>query len=127
MIAYCTLVVQTFATPNSHPKSKPFVDHVFSFTILDGRIWFRNYQIAWKEKGKLGKGAKDIDPETNLVEVGPRFTLCPIRVFEGTFGGPTLYENPDYISPNVVSNLPPSPPFPVYFSARCHSLIFKPY
>ncbi|CAI7755134.1 unnamed protein product [Closterium sp. NIES-53] len=36
----------------------------------------------------------------SLVEVGPRFCLNPIRVFSGTFGGPTLNENPSYISPN---------------------------
>lgn len=37
---------QVFATPNMHPKSKPFIDHVLSFCYVDGRIWFRNYQIA---------------------------------------------------------------------------------
>ena len=25
-----------------------------------------------------------------------------IKVFEGSFGGPTLYENPQYITPNAV-------------------------
>ena len=28
-----------------------------------------------------------------------------IKVFEGSFGGATLYENPNYITPNAVSNL----------------------
>jgi len=28
--------------------------------------------------------------------------LNPIKIFEGSFGGPTLYENPFYISPNKV-------------------------
>ena len=27
-----------------------------------------------------------------------------IKVFEGSFGGATLYENPNYITPNAVSN-----------------------
>ena len=31
---------------------------------------------------------------TNLVEIGPRFVLTPIRLFSGSFGGPTLYANP---------------------------------
>ena len=34
---------------------------------------------------------------------GPRFVLNPIRMFEGSFGGATLYQNPHYISPNMVS------------------------
>lgn len=37
-----------------------------------------------------------------LVEVGPRFVLTPIRIFSGSFGGPTLYQNPEYVSPNLV-------------------------
>lgn len=28
--------------------------------------------------------------------------MNPIRMFDGSFGGPTLYENPDFISPNAV-------------------------
>lgn len=39
---------------------------------------------------------------TDLVEIGPRFVLCPIRIFAGSFGGPTLYQNPDFVSPNFV-------------------------
>ncbi len=35
-----------------------------------------------------------------LVEVGPRACLMPIRIFAGSFGGPVLYENPAYVSPN---------------------------
>lgn len=38
---------------------------------------------------------------TSLVEIGPRFVLNPIRIFRGSFGGQTLYQNPDYISPNA--------------------------
>ena len=34
-------------TPNRHPKSQPFVDHILSFSLTDdGRIWLRNYQIV---------------------------------------------------------------------------------
>ena len=46
------LFIQTFGTPQYHPKSQPFVDHVFTFSIMDGKIWFRNYQIA-EENGEL--------------------------------------------------------------------------
>ena len=32
--------------------------------------------------------------ETTLVEIGPRFVLNPIRIFEGAFGGATVFSNP---------------------------------
>ncbi|KAE8636534.1 hypothetical protein XENTR_v10003032 [Xenopus tropicalis] len=38
------LLTQIFGTPRYHPRSQPFVDHVFTFSIADNRIWFRNYQ-----------------------------------------------------------------------------------
>jgi hypothetical protein len=38
------LFTHMFATPKRHHKSKPFFDHVISFTVADNRIWFRNYQ-----------------------------------------------------------------------------------
>ncbi|TKS84359.1 Ribosome biogenesis protein BRX1 -like protein [Collichthys lucidus] len=81
------LFTQTFSTPRYHPKSQPFVDHVFTFTIADNRIWFRNYQI--------------IEEDASLVEIGPRFVLNLIKIFQGSFGGPTLYENPTFLSPNM--------------------------
>jgi hypothetical protein len=37
--------------------------------------------------------------------LGPRFVLNPIRIFEGSFGGSTLYQNPHYVSPNDVSHV----------------------
>jgi ribosome biogenesis protein BRX1 len=36
-----------------------------------------------------------------LVEIGPRFVLNPVRIFSGSFGGPTLWQNPNYVSPNL--------------------------
>lgn len=82
------MLKQMFGTPNLHPKSKPFFDHVIGFTFLDDRIWFRNFQITDEEKG-------------GLVEVGPRFCLWVIKVFNGSFSGDVLYENPAYKSPNA--------------------------
>ncbi|XP_077479292.1 ribosome biogenesis protein BRX1 homolog [Stigmatopora argus] len=81
------LFIQTFSTPRYHPKSQPFVDHVLTFTIADNRIWFRNYQI--------------IEEDAALVEIGPRFVLNLIKMFQGSFGGPTLYENTFFKSPNM--------------------------
>ncbi|KAL5021634.1 hypothetical protein ScPMuIL_000789 [Solemya velum] len=81
------LFTQIFGTPSHHPKSQPFVDHVFSFSIVDNRVWFRNYQI--------------LEEDGSLAEIGPRFVLNPIRMFEGSFIGSTLYQNPHYVSPNL--------------------------
>lgn len=39
------VLAQVFGTPKSHRKSKPFVDHVLSFTVADNRVWIRNYQV----------------------------------------------------------------------------------
>ncbi|KAG7175808.1 ribosome biogenesis protein BRX1 homolog [Homarus americanus] len=82
------LFVQAFGTPNNHPKSQPFHDHVFMFSVLDNKIWFRNYEI-------LGMDGK-------LSEIGPRFVLDPIKVFDSSFGGVTLWENSHFINPNLI-------------------------
>ncbi|KAJ1835549.1 Ribosome biogenesis protein brx1 [Coemansia sp. RSA 2706] len=94
------MLTQTFGVPKGARKSKPFYDHVFTFSVVDGRIWFRNFQIVERDPETGGDMQKNAKP--TLVEIGPRFVLCPIRIFEGSFGGPTLYENPRYISPNTV-------------------------
>ncbi|XP_062601989.1 ribosome biogenesis protein BRX1 homolog [Saccostrea cucullata] len=85
------LLIQIFSTPNHHPKSQPFFDHVYTFSIADNRIWFRNYQI--------------LEEDGSLAEIGPRFVLNPIRIFDGSFGGATLYQNPHYVSPNDLRHL----------------------
>ncbi|PNH10674.1 Ribosome biogenesis protein BRX1 [Tetrabaena socialis] len=89
--------LQTFATPKRHHKAKPFFDHVLSFTLADDRVWVRNYQLV------VPLDKKRVDPDnSSLVEVGPRFCLNPIKIFSGSFGGPTIYDNPSYTSPNAV-------------------------
>ncbi|XP_064606939.1 ribosome biogenesis protein BRX1 homolog [Liolophura sinensis] len=80
------LFVQIFSTPNHHPKSQPFIDRVLSFSIMDNRIWVRNYQI--------------LAEDGSLAEIGPRFVMNLVRIFDGSFGGATLYQNPHYVSPN---------------------------
>ncbi|KAL1564772.1 Ribosome biogenesis protein BRX1 2 [Salvia divinorum] len=99
------MITQIFATPKDHRKSKPYHDHVYVFSIADDHIWFRNYQISTDHTGtaqKLGRG--DLENMT-LIEVGPRFCLNPIKIFSGSFGGPTLYENPFYVSPNTIRSM----------------------
>lgn len=53
----------------------------------------RNYQIVDKSDREDGKS-------TNLVEIGPRMVLIPIRIFSGSLGGATLYQNPAFVNPN---------------------------
>ena len=107
------LFLHIFGVPKGARKAKPFVDHVMGFTLADGKIWIRNYQIAETEASKV----KPIDEENatmkrekkenkesdiSLVEIGPRFVLTPIVIQEGSFGGPIIYENKEFVSPNQV-------------------------
>eukprot|EP00186_Timspurckia_oligopyrenoides_P004850 CAMPEP_0182446882 /NCGR_PEP_ID=MMETSP1172-20130603/8021_1 /TAXON_ID=708627 /ORGANISM="Timspurckia oligopyrenoides, Strain CCMP3278" /LENGTH=316 /DNA_ID=CAMNT_0024643039 /DNA_START=52 /DNA_END=999 /DNA_ORIENTATION=- len=87
------LLSQAFSVPEGHRKSKPFYDHMISFFYLDSRVWFRHYQILEKADIKNSE-------ESQLVEIGPRFVMTPIRIFSGSFSGATLWENQQYISPN---------------------------
>ena len=48
-------------------------------------------------KKKIGQ-----EKSTSLVEIGPRFVLTPIRIFRGSFGGQTLFQNPQFVSPNEI-------------------------
>jgi ribosome biogenesis protein BRX1 len=88
------LLTDTFGTPRGHPKSKPFIDRVMSFFVVKGSIWVRNYQIVDKSEREDGKS-------THLVEIGPRMVLIPIRIFSGSLGGATIYQNPSFVSPNL--------------------------
>jgi len=38
--------VKIFGVPPTARKAKPFVDHVLTFSILDSKIWFRNFQVS---------------------------------------------------------------------------------
>ncbi|WVW86984.1 hypothetical protein I302_109040 [Kwoniella bestiolae CBS 10118] len=88
------VLTHTFSVPKTSRRLKPFIDHILLFSLLDNKIWFRNYQII--EKDPLTPSGP---PIPSLVEIGPRFVLTPIRIFEGSFGGPTLYSNPEFVSP----------------------------
>ncbi|KAF2490583.1 Brix-domain-containing protein [Lophium mytilinum] len=111
------LFLHTFGVPKTSRKIKPFVDHVMGFTITDGKIWIRVYQINETAPGKpkpAADGEMEVDPvpnpkkgkniETNisLVEIGPRVVMTPIVILEGSFGGPVIYENKEFVSPNQI-------------------------
>ena len=109
------LFLHVFSVPKGARKVKPFIDHVLGFTVADGKIWIRCYQINETEPGKQKPSADEemgIDQapkkgkpgETNvsLVEIGPRFVLTPIVILESSFGGPVIYENKEFVSPNQI-------------------------
>ncbi|KAF9053086.1 Brix domain-containing protein [Panaeolus papilionaceus] len=91
------MFTQIFSVPPTSRRSKPFIDHILTFSIVDDKIWFRNFQIM--EKDPLQPNGP---PQTSLIEIGPRFVLTPIRIFEGAFGGATVYSNPEFVSPTSV-------------------------
>lgn len=126
MLIYVLLITKTFAAPKTARRAKPFIDHVTSFSVTDGKIWFRNYQIVHdqpldlsvsdeaaataaatdKYKGSKPKTLSKL-PEENMSmnEIGPRFVLVPVKIFEGSFGGAVVWENP-----GELASLPLFPP-----------------
>ncbi|KAI5287450.1 Ribosome biogenesis protein brx1, partial [Ascosphaera atra] len=120
-----------FCVPKKGVKGmKPFIDRVTGIYYVDGKIWIRVFEIRETEGGsatnvpderaeKLKLPTEDdgedkkkqkkskhnrygSEPEISLVEIGPRFVLTPIVILEGSFGGPVIYENREFVSPNQV-------------------------
>ncbi len=85
------MFIHTFNTPKNHPKSKPFYDHVLCLYNINNNIFFRNYQILNELKEKF-TNADDIS-KLQLVEIGPRFALTIIKIFDGALGGKTIFVN----------------------------------
>jgi len=109
MVVKC-LLIDVFGTPRGHNRSKPFVDRVMSFFYVDGKIWVRNYQIMYKKPSDSREALRmkknhGESVSTCLIEIGPRFVLNPIRIFRGSFGGQTIYQNDEYCSPNYIRSL----------------------
>ena len=95
-----------FCVPSKGVRGlKPFVDRVVGVYGLDGKIWIRVYEIREGSKDSTEDKLAGMDETTSgikLVEVGPRFVLTPIVILEGSFGGPVIFENKMYVSPNMV-------------------------
>ena len=81
------LLVDCFNIPKNHPKSQPFFDKVFSFNFHNKIIHFRNYQLS-----KNGHKISDVE----FTEIGPRFQLELIKVFDNFFGGEVVFFNEDF-------------------------------
>ncbi|GAA5857804.1 hypothetical protein JCM8547_005987 [Rhodosporidiobolus lusitaniae] len=109
------VLTHIFAVPKTARRAKPFIDHVINFSIVDGKVWFRNYQIldtpsadalsqttsqtpaALTDAQAKKIAQKEGAPHLSLTEVGPRFVLNPVKIFEGSFNGACLYENKEFI------------------------------
>jgi ribosome biogenesis protein BRX1 len=100
-------IVQIFGVPPGARRAKPFVDHILTFSVVDNKIWFRNFQVGRCQFVQLkvysyastqivekDPAQPNGPPAMSLVEIGPRFVLTPIRIFEGAFGGATVFSNP---------------------------------
>ncbi|KAL6720311.1 Ribosome biogenesis protein brx1 [Lecanora helva] len=111
------LLTHVFGVPEGSRKTKPFIDHVMGFTVADGKIWIRCFQISETAvtKSDLRANGSDNDPavltkaakkpgdtKISLTEIGPRFVLTPIVILESSFGGPVIYENKEFVSPNQI-------------------------
>ncbi len=88
------MFIRVFGTPRNHPKSQPFHDHVMGFYWIDGKVWFRHYQISPVSSDYL-----DNPDYQTLTEIGPRFVLEPVLILDGSFGGKVLYKNTEFQSP----------------------------
>lgn len=89
------LLKGVFCVPSRGVRGvKPFVDRVIGVYGLDGKVWIRVYEIR-EDEASPGNGTK-------LLEVGPRMVLNPITVLEGSFGGPVIYSNKEFVSGNQV-------------------------
>eukprot|EP00020_Sapocribrum_chincoteaguense_P009602 CAMPEP_0170740952 /NCGR_PEP_ID=MMETSP0437-20130122/5960_1 /TAXON_ID=0 /ORGANISM="Sexangularia sp." /LENGTH=396 /DNA_ID=CAMNT_0011079491 /DNA_START=97 /DNA_END=1287 /DNA_ORIENTATION=+ len=92
------MLQQTFNPPSLHPRTKPFVDKVMSFFHLKGKIWVRHYQVVWG-------GSTTTEPETRLIEIGPRFVMTPMRILSGSFLGSSIYVNGDFVHPALMRRM----------------------
>ncbi|KAK9390109.1 Brix domain-containing protein [Lipomyces mesembrius] len=109
------LLFHIFGVPKGSRKSKPFVDHVLMFSIVDNKVWFRTYQISEAIDTAGSEGSTTVEAENmrtggnkkkqltlSLVEIGPRFVMTLISIVEGSFSGPLIYENKEFVSPNFI-------------------------
>jgi hypothetical protein len=83
------------------------IPHPFHTVPYTPQIWVRNYQILEEHPSNAKEAHSEqklhgSQMKTSLVEIGPRFVLNPIRIFRGSFGGQTLYQNAQFVSPNAI-------------------------
>ena len=111
------LLTHIFGVPPTSRKTKPFIDHVMGFTFTDNKVWIRCFEISESllsnaeaaverdidgaiNNSSTNSASRKHDTKIKLVEIGPRFVLTPIVILESSFGGPVIYENKEFVSPN---------------------------
>eukprot|EP00792_Barthelona_sp_PAP020_P004390 TRINITY_DN2096_c0_g1_i1.p1 TRINITY_DN2096_c0_g1~~TRINITY_DN2096_c0_g1_i1.p1 ORF type:complete len:271 (-),score=67.96 TRINITY_DN2096_c0_g1_i1:7-780(-) len=87
------LFIQAFGIPERQANVKPFIDHILSFHIVDGFIYMRNFQMT--EPDGPSK-------QSELIEIGPRCRMEPIKILAQSFSGETLWKNGSYVTPNTI-------------------------
>ena len=93
-----SLIIDSVGTPLYHPKSKPFIDHTLCFYYHDNKIWVRHYQIIDNSEMKFHNVTID-SKKLSLMEIGPRFSMQPIKIFDSFMGGESIWTNKHYITP----------------------------
>ena len=80
------LLTRLFSTPrggadgaSTSGEAAALVEHVMSFSWLDGRVWMRVYRMC-----------RNVAGTDDLEEIGPRIVLNPMRVIASGFGGAVL-------------------------------------
>lgn len=97
------LLIKMFSPPQNHRRTRPFHDRVMHFAWCDDRIWIRNYEIKENlSSDSILHDAPQVIDGMGLEEIGPRMVLQPIRVFEGSFGGKTLWKNEAWMPSSVI-------------------------
>lgn len=91
------------------PNTRCFLSLSYQLACMNAYISLyigvRNYQVIDKSEVTTSTGSTKKVSESQLVEIGPRFVLIPIRIFNGSLGGATLYQNPAFVSPNEERSL----------------------
>eukprot|EP00170_Pyropia_yezoensis_P000678 contig_3199_g679 len=93
------LLTSAFSAPRGHRHVKPFVGLILLFTVLDGRVWVRLYQITDADNVE---GKEDATVGSGVVEISTLLVLNPVRVFRGSMFGKTAWEDPAYVRPNEI-------------------------
>jgi ribosome biogenesis protein BRX1 len=86
------LLIKTFANSS---KQAMFLDHVLAFSHVEGKVFFRNYEIAGKEP-------------ISITEIGPRFVMTPIKIRIGFMTGEVAFKSGKYVLPAKIPTKKPS-------------------
>jgi ribosome biogenesis protein BRX1 len=83
------ILIKVFKSTKYQLKTSSSLKSVLSFSVAEGRIWMRKFQVISPLFTKITQ-EKDI----SLIEVGPRLSFDPVKILTESFCGETVYENP---------------------------------